>query len=115
MQLPLELLPAPATRCPLVTVQIAVALALQDTLANLLAGIHILVERPIVVGDSIKLESGHEGVVTDIGWRTTRVRTGSNDMVVVPNTKITSGILVNYSLPDRRTVAEVLRVTHADE
>ena len=85
----------------------AVALALQDTLANFFAGIHILVERPIVVGDSIKLESGQEGVVTDIGWRTTRVRTGSNDIVVAPNTKITSGILVNYSLPDRRTVAEV--------
>jgi small-conductance mechanosensitive channel len=92
---------------------IAVALALQDTLANLFAGIHILVERPIVVGDSIKLESGQEGVVTDIGWRTTRVRTGSNDMVVAPNVKITSGILVNYSLPDRRTVAEVqILVSH---
>jgi len=86
---------------------IAVALALQDTLANFFAGIHILVERPIIVGDSIRLESGHEGVVTDIGWRTTRVRTGSNDMVVVPNTKITTGILVNYSLPDRRTMTEV--------
>jgi small-conductance mechanosensitive channel len=87
---------------------IAVALALQDTLANLFAGIHILVERPIFVGDLIRLEGGQEGTVTDIGWRTTRVRTGTNDMVVVPNTKITSGILVNYSLPDFRTVAEVL-------
>lgn len=87
---------------------IAVALALQDTLANLFAGIHILVERPIFVGDFIRLEGGQEGVVTDIGWRTTRVRTGSNDMVVVPNMKITSGILVNYSLPDLRTIAEVL-------
>lgn len=92
---------------------IAVALALQDTLANLFAGIHILVERPIIVGDSIKLEGGQEGVVTDIGWRTTRVRTGSNDMVVVPNTKITTGILVNYSLPSLRTVAEVqILVSH---
>ncbi len=86
---------------------IAVALALQDTLANLFAGIHILVERPIFVGDFIKLEGGQEGVVTDIGWRTTRVRTGGFDMIVVPNTKITSGILVNHSLPDRRTLAEV--------
>ncbi len=86
---------------------IAVALALQDTLANFFAGIHILVERPMVVGDLIRLEGGQEGVVTDIGWRTTRVRTGSLDMIVVPNTKITSGILVNHSLPDRRTLAEV--------
>ena len=92
---------------------IAVALALQDTLANFFAGIHILVERPIFVGDAIRLEGGQEGVVTDIGWRTTRVRTGNNDMVVVPNTKITSGILVNFSLPDRRTSGEVqILVSH---
>ena len=86
---------------------LAVALALQDTLANFFAGIHILVERPIFVGDLIRLESGQEGTVSDIGWRTTRVRTGSNDMVVVPNTKITSGILINYSLPDLRAAVEI--------
>jgi len=86
---------------------LAVALALQDTLANFFAGVHILVERPIFVGDTIRLESGHEGVVTDIGWRTTRVRTGGNDMVVVPNVKITQGILVNFNLPSVETTAEV--------
>jgi small-conductance mechanosensitive channel len=86
---------------------LAVALALQDTLANFFAGIHILVERPILVGDLIRLENGEEGTVTDIGWRTTRVRTGANNMVVVPNTTITSGILVNYQLPDPRTAAEI--------
>ncbi len=86
---------------------LAVALALQDTLANFFAGIHILVERPISVGDLIRLDNGQEGTVTDIGWRTTRVRNGGNDIVVVPNTKITSGILVNYNLPDRREVVEI--------
>ncbi len=86
---------------------IAVALALQDTLANFFAGLHILVEQPIFVGDFIKLESGQEGVVTDIGWRTTRVRTGGNDMVVIPNVKITSGILVNYTAPEQRSVATI--------
>jgi small-conductance mechanosensitive channel len=95
---------------------LAAALALQDTLANFFAGIHILVEKPIFVGDLIRLESGQEGTVTDIGWRTTRVRTGSNDMVVVPNTKITSGILVNYSLPDPRAVVEIpVLVAHEAE
>jgi len=84
---------------------IAVALALQDTLANFFAGIHILVERPIFVGDLIRLSDGQEGVVSDIGWRTTRVRNGNNDLVIVPNSKITTGTLVNYSLPDRREVA----------
>lgn len=86
---------------------LAIALALQDTLANFFAGVHILVERPIFVGDFIRMESGQEGVVTDIGWRTTRVRTGAGNIVVVPNTKITSGILVNYSLPDPGGLIEV--------
>ncbi len=86
---------------------IAVALALQDTLANFFAGIHLVAERPIFVGDFIRLESGQEGVVSDIGWRTTQVRTGGNDIVVIPNTKITSGILVNYSAPEPRAVAAI--------
>jgi small-conductance mechanosensitive channel len=93
---------------------LAVALALQDTLANFFAGIHILVERPIFVGDTIRLEGGQEGVVTDIGWRTTRIRTASNDMIVAPNVKITSGILVNFNLPTLQTAAEVLVLASND-
>jgi len=86
---------------------LAVALALQDTLANFFPGVHILVEAPVGLGDFIRLSSGEEGVVTDIGWRTTRLRTNGNNMVVVPNQKITSGILTNFSVPDRRVVAEI--------
>jgi small-conductance mechanosensitive channel len=86
---------------------LAVALALQDTLANFFAGIHILVEEPISLGSSIRLSSGEEGVVTDIGWRTTRLRSGANNIVVIPNTKITTGILINYTLPDTRVAADI--------
>jgi small-conductance mechanosensitive channel len=86
---------------------LAVALALQDTLANFFAGVHILVERPVSVGDFIRLGPGEEGTITDIGWRTTRILTGANNMIVIPNQKITSGILTNFSLPDRRVVVEV--------
>jgi small-conductance mechanosensitive channel len=86
---------------------LAVALALQDTLANFFAGIHILIEEPIALGAFIHLSTGEEGVVTDIGWRTTRLRNGANNIVVIPNTKITSGILVNYNLPETRLMAEV--------
>lgn len=93
---------------------IAVALALQDTLANFFAGLHILVERPIFVGDFIRLESGQEGVVTDIGWRTTRVRTLNGNIVVVPNVKITSGTLFNYSLPDPAAVVDLPIVVGLD-
>jgi small-conductance mechanosensitive channel len=86
---------------------LAVALALQDSLANFFAGIHILIEEPVALGAFIRLSTGEEGVVTDIGWRTTRLRNGSNNVVVIPNTKITSGILVNYNLPDLRLTAEI--------
>jgi small-conductance mechanosensitive channel len=81
---------------------LAVALALQDTLANLFAGIHILVEKTIRVGDFIKLESGQEGYVDDITWRTTRVRMLPNNMVVIPNSKLSQSIVTNYYLPEKR-------------
>lgn len=81
---------------------LAVALALQDTLANLFAGIHILMEKSIRVGDFIKLESGQEGYVEDITWRTTRIRMLPNNMVVIPNSKLSQSIVTNYYLPEKR-------------
>lgn len=81
---------------------LAVALALQDTLSNLFAGIHILVEKSIRVGDFIKLETGQEGYVEDITWRTTRIRMLPNNMVVIPNSKLSQSIVINYYLPEKR-------------
>ncbi len=81
---------------------LAVALALQDTLANLFAGIHILMEKAIRVGDFVKLESGQEGYVEDITWRTTRVKMLPNNMVVIPNSKLSQSIVTNYYLPEKR-------------
>ncbi|MCX7769470.1 MAG: mechanosensitive ion channel family protein [Proteobacteria bacterium] len=81
---------------------LAVALALQDTLANLFAGIHILVERSIRVGDFIRLETGQEGYVEDITWRTTRIRMLPNNMVVIPNSKLAQSVVTNYYLPEKR-------------
>jgi small-conductance mechanosensitive channel len=81
---------------------LAVALALQDTLANLFAGIHILMEKSIRVGDFIKLETGQDGYVADITWRTTRVRMLPNNMVVIPNSKLAQSVVTNYYLPEKR-------------
>ncbi|MBS1829895.1 MAG: mechanosensitive ion channel family protein [Acidobacteria bacterium] len=93
---------------------LALALALRDTLANFFAGIHILVEAPISIGDFIRLSSAEEGTVTDIGWRTTRVLTTSNNVIVIPNEKITSSILTNFALPNQKVVTEVLILTAFD-
>ncbi|MBI4765857.1 MAG: mechanosensitive ion channel family protein [Deltaproteobacteria bacterium] len=81
---------------------LAMALALQDTLANFFAGIHIMMEKSVRVGDFIKLESGQEGVVEDITWRTTRVKMLPNNMVIIPNLKFSQSIVTNYSLPEKR-------------
>lgn len=81
---------------------LAAALALQDTLANLFAGIHILVEKSIRVGDFIKIESGEQGYVEDITWRATRVRMLPNNMVIIPNSKLAKSTVTNYHLPEKR-------------
>lgn len=86
---------------------LAVALALQDTLANLFAGIQILVEKSLRVGDFVRLESGQEGYVEDITWRTTRIRLLSNNIVIVPNSKVSQSTLTNYWLPEKRMAVQI--------
>jgi small-conductance mechanosensitive channel len=86
---------------------LAMALALQDTLSNLFAGIHIMAEQTIRVGDYIRLETGQEGFVEDISWRTTRVRMLPNNMVIVPNNKLSQSVITNYHLPQRTMVLQV--------
>lgn len=81
---------------------LAVALALQDTLANLFAGVHILMEKSIRIGDFVKLETGQEGYVDDITWRTTRIRMLPNNVVVIPNNKLAQSVVTNYYLPEKR-------------
>jgi small-conductance mechanosensitive channel len=78
---------------------LAVALALQDTLANLFAGVHISLNKIVRINDYVKLDSGDEGYVTDINWRTTTIRTGAGNMVIVPNSKITQSIVTNFYYP----------------
>lgn len=80
---------------------LAVALALQDTLSNLFAGMHLLVESSVRVGDYIKLSTGEEGFVTDIGWRTTRIRQLSNNIIIIPNNKLSQSVITNFSMPEK--------------
>ncbi len=78
---------------------LAVALALQDTLANLFAGVHVLASKTIEPGDYIKLSSGQEGYVVDINWRNTSIRTLSDNIEVIPNQRFSDTILTNYHRP----------------
>lgn len=86
---------------------LAVALALKDTLENLFAGIHIMAEKTIRVGDFVRLETGQEGYVEDISWRTTRIRMLPNNMIIIPNSKLAQSIVVNYFLPEKRMSLQI--------
>jgi small-conductance mechanosensitive channel len=84
---------------------LAVALALQDTLSNLFGGFYVAVAGQVRVGDYIKLNTGEEGNVTDIGWRCTTIKTQNNNMIIVPNSKLAQAIVTNFYLPERRMAA----------
>lgn len=79
---------------------VAIALALQDTLSNFFAGVYIRLDSPVRLGDYIKLDGGYEGFVVQIGWRSTRIRTLPNNIVVVPNAKLATAVITNYSMPE---------------
>ena len=78
---------------------LAVALALQEPLANLFAGIVIALARQVRVGDYVKLDNGVEGYVTDFSWWSTRIRMLSNNLVLVPNAKLAQSVVTNFHLP----------------
>lgn len=78
---------------------LAVALALQGTLTNFFAGVNVLTDGSIRIGDFVELEDGTRGEVDQIGWRTTRIRVPANNMVIIPNSKLAESIATNYSLP----------------
>ena len=78
---------------------LAVALALQEPLANFFAGLFITLAGQIRVGDYVKLDSGQEGYVLDFSWRSTRLRMLANNLIVVPNAKLAQAIVVNHHLP----------------
>jgi small-conductance mechanosensitive channel len=80
---------------------LAVALALQDTLANLFAGLYMIADKPIEPGQMIRLPGGEEGHVLRIGWRSTWIRMPMNNVLVIPNAKLAGGIIINYDLPQR--------------
>ncbi len=79
---------------------LAVALALKDTLSNLFAGLHIIASKQLRPGDHIKLNSGEEGTVTDITWRSTTITSPAHNIIIVPNAHVASATITNCDLPD---------------
>ncbi len=93
---------------------LAIALALQPTLENLFAGIQIIVDKPFLVGHFIKLESGEEGYVHRIGWRSTWVRLLPNNVVIIPNKILVNSRVLNYYYPETEMAVLVQVGVHYD-
>jgi small-conductance mechanosensitive channel len=77
-------------------VGLAVSLAVQATLTDLVSGMLLLASRQLIVGEYVKLSTGEEGYISDITWRTTTIRQISDNIVIVPNSKMTSLPVTNY-------------------
>ena len=79
---------------------LAVALALQDTLGNLFAGVQIILSRQVRQNDFVRLPTGEEGRVTDVKARNTTIQTvPDGNLLTVPNSVLASSIVKNYTLP----------------
>jgi small-conductance mechanosensitive channel len=78
---------------------LAVALALQDTLGNLFAGVHIILSRQVRPFDFVRLSTGDEGKVIDVRSRNTTIETGDGSLLVVPNSTLATSIFKNHTLP----------------
>ncbi len=78
---------------------LAVALALQEPLANLFAGLFITLAGQVRIGDYVKLDTGVEGYIVDFSWRSARIRMLANNLVLVPNAKLAQSVVTNYHLP----------------
>jgi small-conductance mechanosensitive channel len=88
---------------------LAVALALQDTLSNLFAGVQLIATKKVKPGDFVQLETGQEGYVTDLDWRHTSIRMLRNNLVLVPNSKLVNSVVVNcyYPVQEMSVLVEV--------
>jgi small-conductance mechanosensitive channel len=74
---------------------LAIALALQQTVRNTLSGLFLIIDRPVDVGDYVKLASGQEGWLMQLGWRSSKFRMMNDNIVIVPNSQLVDVILTN--------------------
>ena len=87
---------------------LAVALALEETLSNLFSGVQIIASQLVRPGDYVKLSDGYTGYVTDVKARNTTIRSFPDDnRIIIPNSVLSSSVVVNYSLPEKNLWVEI--------
>lgn len=93
---------------------LAVALALQPTLENFFSGMQIIADKPIRVGDYIELESGEQGFVEQIGWRSVWIKMLPNNIIIIPNSLLAKSKVINYYYPEKQLSVPVECSVHYD-
>ena len=92
---------------------LAVALAAQKTLSDLFGSVMLLVDRPFVIGDWIRSpDRDIEGVVEQVGFRSTRIRTFDQTLITIPNSRLAEFVIDNVNLRPARRVWITVRVPH---
>ena len=86
---------------------LAVALALQPTLTNFLAGTYVMSDAVIRTGDYIMLDGNHEGFVENIGWRTTKLRSWQGNIIVIPNSKLADAVTTDFEEPEKSVLFSI--------
>ena len=95
---------------------LAIGFAAQDVIANLVAGVFIFTDRPFKIGDWIEWENGtYSGTVQDISLRVTRVRTFDNELLTVPNSALTDGVIKNPVAYDKLRLQFVFGIGYDDD
>ena len=90
---------------------LALAMAAKDTVANIFGGITIFTDKPFKINDRVKI-NGFDGTITEIGIRSTRLKTLDNRLVTIPNSKFTDGMVENVSSEPSRKVILKLGVVY---
>lgn len=88
---------------------LALGLAAQDTISNMISGFIIMIDRPFRVGDRVKIPSGETGDVFEIGLRSTKILDFDNNVLIAPNNELVKTKIINYGYPDSviRVIVEV--------
>lgn len=86
---------------------LAIGLAAKDTLANMISGFTLMIDRPFHLGDRIQLSGGQIGDVQDIGLRSTKIKTLDNQLLIIPNSDLCNTILTNQAFPDVRAKGRI--------